>query len=957
MQSYADLLRISSLSIFNFQLKIVVRQRGYMLLLAGLVFGGALFSQAQKAGEGESTGGDKKPVDFMMSRIYSDQELMRSLGIDERAQILVGDVAFHHNGAVISCDSAVRYYATNRVDCYKNVIINKDSTFVYGDRAEYNGDANLATVFSPVVKVIDGDAILYTTQKFTFNTSDNIGRWSGGGVVYQQDNVMEAERGYFFSDLHEMVGVRNVQMKNDSHELISDSVRYNTETKIATFYTRTYIWTKEGEMISAEKGRYNSQDSTYFFHDNAYILDEFRETWADSIDYSARVKDAVFYGNVQIDDNEHDSSAFGDLAHYWGERGETRLTRRPSLLNYDAEQGNADTLYMRADTIFMFVRYPSDGRTRGSSGEADAAGKVGPDRFAHLKWVDSLSDSVRVRMADSLVGVIAPLRLRIAELNRRADSIMDVLYPPPPEPEPIPYEPEPLPSEPESMPEPEEVSATADSLPSADNLPPADSLPAEFTESLLTPPEPSEPEPAVEPEPAEPERIEPPEVLELRLQVVELTAEADRLAADEGYIRPSAKGGDQRVPAADSLLISRLDSIARADSLVRIDSIRIADPKAYKAMQKAEARRLKAQKARLAAERREAKFAAKAEKRAEKARLRAEKRAAKAARLAERRRSVGRGADAALLDSLARADSLARRDSLAALDSLLRLDSLSRLDSLPVRDSAEADTTLRIFRGWYDVRIWRSDMQAVADSMVGFSVDSTLHMYKDPILWHGDNQVTADSIVLYTANQQIEHAEFFVNPIMGSQIGNGIARQFNQVKGERMTSWFRDGELYRHDTEGSAQALYYMQEEEQGADGRTVLSDAMAFLVMRASNMSFLFQDDSLRYIVPRQVVEYTVYPMDQIPSTQSPTIKGFEWQIERQPTLSDVFDRRVRPSERATHEALAKPGFPIAARINTRREYLIQNRMWADRTDPLPAYAIEFRRQKYQPPEPPPQQ
>jgi hypothetical protein len=239
-------------------------------------------------------------------------------------------------------------------------------------------------------------------------------------------------------------------------------------------------------------------------------------------------------------------------------------------------------------------------------------------------------------------------------------------------------------------------------------------------------------------------------------------------------------------------------------------------------------------------------------------------------------------------------------------------------------------------------------MQAVADSMVGFSVDSTLHLYIEPILWHGDNQVTADSITLYTANQQIEHAEFFGSPIMGSQIGNGFSRQYNQVKGESMTSWFVGGELRHHFTEGSAEALYYVQEEKQNADGRTVMSDAQAFIVLTAENISFLFRDDSLRYINARIGVEDKIYPIDQIPGTQPTQMSGFKWQIERQPAIGDVFDRRQRPSERTIYEALDRPVFPIAARIDNRREWLIQNRMWVDRTDPLPAYAIEFRRQRY---------
>ncbi len=315
------------------------------MLAVGLLFGGVLLLQAQQ----NSAGGQKKPVDVKADRAYRTPELK-----DKNAIILAGNVVFHHNGAAISCDSAVRY-SDRRIDCFKNVIINQGSGYVYGDRAEYNGDLGQARVHSPVVKVIDGDATLYT-YNFTFNTRTKVGTWFGGGVLYQRDNVLESERGMYYSDRREIVAYNAVEMKNTSHKIVSDSVRYNTRTRVANFYTKTYIWTRDGEIISADKGRYNTRDSTYFFYGNAYILTPFRETWADTIDFHAKMEDAFLYGNIQIDDNENDSSAFGDYGQYWGERGETMLTRRPSLSNYGEDQ-NGDTLYMRSDTLFLYVRY------------------------------------------------------------------------------------------------------------------------------------------------------------------------------------------------------------------------------------------------------------------------------------------------------------------------------------------------------------------------------------------------------------------------------------------------------------------------------------------------------------------------------------------------------------------------------------------------------------------------
>ena len=87
---------------------------------------------------------------------------------DTSAVCLVGNVAFYHSGAVITCDSAVRY-SEKHMECFGNVLINKNSTYVYGDRADYNGETHVARVYSDLIKVIDGEATLYT-YKFLFNT-------------------------------------------------------------------------------------------------------------------------------------------------------------------------------------------------------------------------------------------------------------------------------------------------------------------------------------------------------------------------------------------------------------------------------------------------------------------------------------------------------------------------------------------------------------------------------------------------------------------------------------------------------------------------------------------------------------------------------------------------------------------------------------------------------------------
>lgn len=49
-------------------------------------------------------------------------------------------------------------YSEKHMECFGNVLINKNDTYVYGDRADYNGETHVANVYSDLVKVVDGDA-------------------------------------------------------------------------------------------------------------------------------------------------------------------------------------------------------------------------------------------------------------------------------------------------------------------------------------------------------------------------------------------------------------------------------------------------------------------------------------------------------------------------------------------------------------------------------------------------------------------------------------------------------------------------------------------------------------------------------------------------------------------------------------------------------------------------------
>lgn len=410
-----------------------------------------------------------------------------------------------------------------------------------------------------------------------------------------------------------------------------------------------------------------------------------------------------------------------------------------------------------------------------------------------------------------------------------------------------------------------------------------------------------------------------------------------------------------------------LDSLSRPelpDSLRGTDSLAVpaVDPldtlvgdarKAYlkeqeikaKAALKAAAAKAKKEKLEQIAAKRQEKATAKllAQKEREEKRLAARRLKAESKLRARQARAARKG-KVIPIDSTAlrEIDSLIDRNA-SEMDSLLMLtaDSLAA-DSLAMTipaDSADslavpADSVYRLLKGFRDVRIYRSDFQAVCDSITAISTDSTIHMYIDPVLWNQSNQITSDVMDVFTENQQITRAEFVGTPMMVAELDT---LHYNQVAGKQMTAYFRDNAIYRNDVNGNARTIYYMQ------DGEPPQITGVG--VIESGDCSFYIEDKQVVTIVYRKDPDWNIYPMDKIPPDQELFLKGFKWEGARRPTQADVFDRTIRPSQREARSQLPHPDFPLLKNLEERKKRLIEERRWTDRSDQVDAATVEWMR------------
>ncbi|MDE7006101.1 MAG: hypothetical protein K2O82_06240, partial [Alistipes sp.] len=293
--------------------------------------------------------------------------------------------------------------------------------YIYGDRADYNGEINEARVYSEIIKVVDGDAKIYT-YRFRFNTKDNVGEFSQGGVLTNRDNVLESVRGYYYADTKELAAVDQVEMRNEEYELKGDSVVYNMATDNAFFFDRTNIWSHDGNYLYADRGEYRKADTLYVVTRNGYVLTREQEMWSDSIDFYRADNHVILRRDVQIDDAPHKVLAFADYGEYWREPGNAFLTRDPSLVSYDLSQG--DSLFMRADSMFLYtIRWEdekkeqeaaADAGNASESGSPESGGRADSLRGLASRGGGSVDSFGKAPRPDSLGQAVLPDSLRAA---------------------------------------------------------------------------------------------------------------------------------------------------------------------------------------------------------------------------------------------------------------------------------------------------------------------------------------------------------------------------------------------------------------------------------------------------------------------------------------------------------------------------------------------------------------
>jgi len=215
---------------------------------------------------------------------------------------------------------------------------------------------------------------------------------------------------------------------------------------------------------------------------------------------------------------------------------------------------------------------------------------------------------------------------------------------------------------------------------------------------------------------------------------------------------------------------------------------------------------------------------------------------------------------------------------------------------------ATGPDTARILRGFYDVRILKSDIRGRSDSLHFNETTGRIKLLKkplskkeqqiftekdknlrNPILWFGASQMTGDEIYLIS---NLETKALDSLKIIGDAFvieKDTIGQQgYNQIKGGILDGIFKEGALAKINVVKNTQVVYYLySDEDQQLIGvnKTICS---------ALEMDMIDNEiTDIRFFVSPAG---DVFPEDQIDPNEQ-TLKGFIWRDQERPrTKKDLF-------------------------------------------------------------------
>jgi len=176
---------------------------------------------------------------------------------------------------------------------------------------------------------------------------------------------------------------------------------------------------------------------------------------------------------------------------------------------------------------------------------------------------------------------------------------------------------------------------------------------------------------------------------------------------------------------------------------------------------------------------------------------------------------------------------------------------------------------------YHNTKLYKSNLQGIADSVSYNFSDSTIYMFQDPVIWSDESQISADSINIEIKSNRIDKMILRQKAFV---ISKDSLENFNQIKGRDMDVYFKNGSIDHTDINGNGESIYFVME----SPGVTSMNK------MKCSNMGIYFKNNFVSELKAYREIDGRLIPPTEILGPDK-RLRGFAWRVDEKPKLREV--------------------------------------------------------------------
>lgn len=275
----------------------------------------------------------------------------------EKFQKLLYNVVFTQKETTIDCDSSFYFKRRNVMEAYGHVKIVDDSVTITSEELLYDGDTRDAELRRNVVYSKDVQRLY--TDNLDYNLDTEVAHYfDGGKLLDSTTNTLTSEIGYFYGLQKFATFYHDVVLVSPNFTLRADTLRYDTNTKIAYTYGPTEIENEDGTRLFSDGGVFRTEVDQSDFVDGKVDTEDY-ELEGDELFFDDLERYYRSVGHVKLTAKNKDVIIVGDEGYYDKANGISKVYGNPIMKRILDE----DTLYMAADTL-VAIESPYDSAER-----------------------------------------------------------------------------------------------------------------------------------------------------------------------------------------------------------------------------------------------------------------------------------------------------------------------------------------------------------------------------------------------------------------------------------------------------------------------------------------------------------------------------------------------------------------------------------------------------------------